>query len=79
MLDYVKRNTELPMFYQTLIQNDPEFLEKVKRLAQYKVLDMRPGHENESKSISNVDNHNQLIDAIYQIRCNLFQWSKEWN
>lgn len=76
MLDYLETNTELLTIYRMLMENDREFLGKVRRLAKYRVLDMRPGHENESKSITDYNDFGQLLDVIYQIRCNLFHGRK---
>jgi len=45
-------------------------------LSQYRVLDMRPGHQGQSKSISNINSFDELLDVIYQVRCNLFHGQK---
>lgn len=76
MLRWIKIHTDLPVIHKTLIKNDPEFLQRIKKLAQYTVLDMRPGHQGESKSISDLNSLDELLDVIYQIRCNLFHGQK---
>ena len=45
-------------------------------MSQYRVLDMRPGHQGQSKSISNINSFDELLDVIYQVRCNLFHGQK---
>ena len=37
---------------------------------------MRPGHKGESEQISSIHNIDQVLDVIYQIRCNLFHGQK---
>lgn len=76
MLRWIKAHTDLPAIHKTLIKNDPQFLQRIKRLADYTVLDMRPGHKGESKSISDLNSLDELLDVIYQIRCNLFHGQK---
>ena len=76
MLHWVKRNTRLPQIFEELIENDPDFVAKLQKLSQYKVLDMRPGHQGESKSINDIRSLDQVLDVIYQIRCNLFHGQK---
>ncbi|MFH1543186.1 MAG: hypothetical protein ABIE03_01485 [Patescibacteria group bacterium] len=38
--------------------------------------DMRPGHEDKFRKLNNIEDLNQIIRFIYQIRCNLFHGSK---
>jgi len=76
MLRWIKAHTDLPVIHKTLSKHDPEFLQRIKRLAQYTVLDMRPGHEGKSKSISDLNSLDELLNIIYQIRCNLFHGQK---
>jgi len=76
MLNAVKKEPRLLTSYGKSITEDPEFLKAVKRLAEYKVLDMRPGHETESRSIDDIGNFGQILDVIYLIRCNLFHGRK---
>jgi len=42
------------------------------------IRDMRPSHNGEA-SLNQIDNLNELIEVIYQIRCNLFHGSKNPN
>jgi len=61
--------------YQTLLGSDHEFLSRVTRLADYEVLDMRfPWRE--GMKLNSVYDFGQLINTIFQIRCNLFQSNK---
>ena len=46
-------------------------------LMQYpRIEDMRPNHRGEYKDLQDISNFNQVIDFIYQIRCNLFHGQK---
>jgi len=76
MLRWVKRNTTLCHVLEELIERDSEFVAKLQRLSQYEVLDMRPGHQRQSKSINDIQSLDQVLDVIYQIRCNLFHGQK---
>jgi hypothetical protein len=76
MINHLRTNSELMASFRVFVENDPEFLSKVKRLTEYKVLDMRPGHEGESKSVSDVNSWSEVLEVIYQIRCNLFHGRK---
>jgi hypothetical protein len=76
MLSWIKSNTNLPEIHNRLTKDDADYLQKVTRLSQYKVLDMRPGHQGQSKSVNSIDNFDELLDVIYQIRCNLFHGQK---
>lgn len=76
MLNAVKKEPRLLTSYGKSITEDPEFLKAVKRLAEYKVLDMRPGHETESRSVEDIGNFGQMLDVIYLVRCNLFHGRK---
>jgi hypothetical protein len=76
MLSWVKRNTELPQILEELIKKDSQFAIKLQRLSQYKVLDMRPRHQGRCTSISDIYSFDQVLDVIYQIRCNLFHGQK---
>jgi hypothetical protein len=76
MLNWVKTNTKLPQILKELIEKDLEFAMKLQRLSQYEVLDMRPDHQGQSKSISDIRSVDQVLDVIYQIRCNLFHGQK---
>jgi hypothetical protein len=75
MLDYVKTNLTLQTAYRSLLK-DGAFRGDVERLAAYGVKDMRPGHENELTTINNINDFGQVLDSIYQIRCNLFHGQK---
>ena len=76
MLRWVKENTKLSRILEQLTKKNSEFVAKLQRLSQYKVLDMRPGHQGQSKSINDIHNLGQVLDVIYQIRCNLFHGRK---
>jgi len=76
MLRWVRINTELPKIFEELTKNDSEFVAKLRRLSQYKVLNMRPWHQGQSKSINNIKSLDQVLDVIYQIGCNLFHGQK---
>ena len=76
MLSWIKINTDLPRIHAELMKDNEDYRYKVVRLAQYEVLDMRPGHEGQSKSINDINSFDQLLDVIYQIRCNLFHGQK---
>lgn len=76
MLSWIKINTNLPEIHNRLVKDDEDYLQRVTRLSQYKVLNMRPGHRGQSKSISNINSFDELLDVIYQIRCNLFHGQK---
>lgn len=41
------------------------------------VYDMRPGHKGEKREWRDIDNFEEMIWFIYQIRCNLFHGSKD--
>ncbi|MGD9130138.1 MAG: hypothetical protein PVH73_01025 [Candidatus Bathyarchaeota archaeon] len=76
MLRWIKTNTGLPEIHNRLMNDDAEYQQRVRRLSEYTVLDMRPGHQDESKSIENTNSFDELLDIIYQIRCNLFHGQK---
>jgi len=76
MLSWIKTNTDLPNIHRKLVKEDQDYLQRVNRLSQYEVLDMRPGHQGQSKSIRNINSLDELLDVIYQIRCNLFHGQK---
>ena len=76
MLRWIKSNTRLPQILEQLTTNDSEFATKLQRLSEYEVHVMRPGHEGQSKSISDIHSLDQVLDVIYQIRCNLFHGQK---
>jgi len=76
MFNWIKRNTKLPQIFEELTKSNPEFISKLQRLSQYEVLDMRPRHQGESKSISDLHSLDQVLQVIYQIRCNLFHGQK---
>jgi len=48
MLRWVKRNTKLSQILEELIERDHDFADKLRRLSQYRVYDMRPGRQGES-------------------------------
>lgn len=76
MLKWIKKNTDLPTIHNQLMKDNKDYQQRVKRLAEYTVLDMRPGHRRDSKSIGNINNFNEVLEVIYQIRCNLFHGQK---
>ena len=76
MIDEIKNNRLLTTAFDKLKTSDHEFQRDLGRLAIYQVLDMRPGHENESRSIKDTKDFGQLLDVIYLIRCNLFHGRK---
>jgi hypothetical protein len=76
MLNWVKVNTDLRNTHIRLMKDDDEYSKRVAQLSQYNVLDMRPSHKGQSKSVSNVNSLDELLDVIYQIRCNLFHGQK---
>lgn len=41
------------------------------------VKDMRPNHRGEYRELNDIDNVEEVIQFIYQIRCNLFHGSKD--
>lgn len=41
------------------------------------VEDMRPGHRGEHRELNDIDNLEEVVWFIYQIRCNLFHGSKD--
>ena len=49
-------------------------LEDLKK--QSPIYDMRPGHKHESKELKNIKGIKEVLEFIYQIRCNLFHGSK---
>lgn len=75
MINQVKTNNALLTTYSNLIKND-DFKRDVSRLAEYGVWDMRPNHEDKLTTISDVNDFGQILDAIYQVRCNLFHGQK---
>jgi hypothetical protein len=76
MLSWVKTSTDLPNIHSRLMKGDEDYLQGVTCLSHYRVLDMRPGHQGQCKSISSTNSLNELLDVIYQIRCNLFHGQK---
>ena len=76
MLEYVKENAQLKSVYSELVQKDNVFHTMVGQLATRTVRDMRPGHLGDSTSITDISNFGQVLDMIYQIRCNLFHGQK---
>jgi hypothetical protein len=78
MVEWIKRS-ELKSVFEKLLSSDEDFkrdLEELKK--ECPVFDMRPGFRNKSKTITDIKNFNEVIDVIYQIRCNLFHGSKDW-
>lgn len=45
-------------------------------LKNQEIEDMRPGHRGQIKKLINTNDFNQVIEFIYQIRCNLFHGQK---
>ncbi len=43
-----------------------------------KVEDMRPNHRGEFKYLTNIDNLDEVVDFMYQVRCNLFHGGKSY-
>jgi len=54
--------------------NKKVLLQGLKNIGQ--VEDMRPAHRGEYKYLSDVNNFTEVIEFIYQIRCNLFHGGK---
>jgi len=50
------------------------YLQGLKKIGE--VEDMRPNHRDEYKYLTNIDDFDQVIEFIYQIRCNLFHGGK---
>lgn len=76
MLCWIKRHSNLPQIHKVLIKNDSDYYDKVLRIAGFHVQNMRPGHQEDVKSIDSIHNFDQLLDLIYQVRCNLFHGQK---
>ncbi|MBU2483431.1 MAG: hypothetical protein KJ760_20285 [Proteobacteria bacterium] len=53
---------------------DKSSLSELKRLSP--VYDMRPGHLTESVALNDIGNFKEVVDFIYQIRCNFFHGGK---
>jgi len=75
MIRKLKTDRALLSSFGSLLSNE-DFRADVERLAEYSVLDMRPGHEHEQINISNPEDFGQVLDTIYKIRCNLFHGQK---
>jgi len=64
--------------FRKAISENPNFIKefgsKFKNLLP--VYDMRPNHSTEFKEVTNEDNLDQVINFVYQIRCNLFHGAK---
>jgi hypothetical protein len=52
-----------------------QMLEELRRLSP--VYDMRPSHRDDSVSLDDINNINQVIAFIYQVRCNTFHGAKD--
>ena len=77
MIEWVKKKSELPNMFKNLIESNKVFVSDLQSLkAKCPVIDMRPRRKAKKKSINDIKNFNEVIDVIYQIRCNLFHGQK---
>lgn len=76
MINTIKNNKVLVDRYDSLIKDD-QFKNDISRLAKYGILDMRPGYEDRLTQIQDQNDFGQVLDAIYQVRCNLFHGQKD--
>lgn len=65
--------------YRRLLEDNSNFKPKVKALKEAApVYDMRYLNDsNKAKEISNIENLGEVLEVIYQIRCNLFHGAKD--
>ena len=69
----IETDNPLKQHWPDTLENDKPLL----RLTQIgKVEDMRPSHRGKYKHLKDVNNLKQVVDFIYQVRCNLFHGGK---
>lgn len=64
----------LHQYWKTGRHESIDFLKGLKGLSPVK--DLRPGHQNSFEKLTDINNFKQVVDFIYQIRCNLFHGGK---
>ena len=76
MLEWIIQKSDFSKLFNSLYDKDAVFK---KSLVEFKALtpiyDMRP-RSNKSVTIDDVSNPSQVLDAIYQVRCNLIHGQK---
>jgi hypothetical protein len=75
MIKRAKGNDGLKETFRELSASDRDFQKNLKELMKYTVIDMRDP-ENEQKEKRCIGDYKSFLDAVYQIRCNLFHGRK---
>ncbi len=76
MLGWIIQKSDFSNLFNSLYNKDPDFRKNLVELkAQTPINDMRP-ESNKSVIINNVSNPRQVLNAIYQVRCNLVHGQK---
>ncbi len=78
MINQLKTNYELQQTYAQLICNNKDFHNIITRLQRFQVLDMRYPNRR-GKSITDINKFDEVLEIIYQVRCNLFHGKKRLN
>jgi hypothetical protein len=77
LIDTLKQRNDLTQEHSRLMKNDSEFRKDLNRLAVFRVYDMRyPMRTDKTKNITNTENFGEVLEVIYQVRCNLFHGKK---
>src|ERR1035437_5122779 len=76
MIDELRNNKKLLDSYAVLKRED-KFRNDISGFARYGILDMRPSYEDRRTRIENQNDFGQILDAVYQVRCNLFHGQKD--
>lgn len=76
MLEWTLQNSEFSNLFNSIYNKDPHFRKSLVNLKDLTpIYDMRPGR-NKAVIINDVSNPAQVLDAIYQVRCNLIHGQK---
>jgi hypothetical protein len=77
MIKKAKENEPLQALFRESYAKNEEFTANLTRLMEYKVIDMRDPSDEQKEKICTGD-FESFLDAIYQIRCNLFHGRKSF-
>jgi len=76
-IEWAKMNTDLNSKFSELLSDDPTFRQDVTALQEMcPIRRNRPYKNSNEVTIANINNFNEVLEAIYVIRCNFFHGEK---